>query len=228
MYPILLTVAFFVLLLITLLILFVSRRTSPIPYFPSNAQDIPLIISALNLRNNQILYELGAGDGIVVFRAASSAHKRHLNTQFVAIEINPLLILVMQVRRLFHPNKHNISIQHADIFTTNYQLETRNPKLKTRNLKLVTRNLQGTTKNSKPKTKNLDLVFFTYISPWYMQKTVANAASQLADSSAARWVSYFYDVPTGAYGTKRIGHEKGIHDVYTYELSKKRGRVKRA
>lgn len=207
MYPILLSVAFLIVVLITFLVLFVSRRNSPIPYFPSNKQDVGRIISVLKLQKNQIIYELGAGDGIVVFHAASATHKRRLNTQFVAIEINPLLILVMHVRRLFHPNKHNISIQRADIFTTNYELPTRNLKPETRNSQLETINHQ--------------LTFFTYISPWYMQKTIANAASQLPDSSAARWVSYFYDVPRGPYRKRLLSHESGVHDVYAYEIRKK-------
>ncbi len=37
-------------------------------------------------------------------------------SKFVAIEIHPTLFLWMQLRRLFHPNRNNISIIRADMF----------------------------------------------------------------------------------------------------------------
>ena len=92
---------FFVIFVIVIIFLFSSKALSPIPYFPSNKHDLPLIIKALNLKNNQTVIDLGAGDGIVIFEAAKIAYKRKLNTRFVAVEINPVLILVLHLRRLF-------------------------------------------------------------------------------------------------------------------------------
>ena len=51
------------------------------------------------------MIDLGAGDGIVIFKAASQAFQKRLNTKFIAVEINPVLILILYLRRLFHPNK---------------------------------------------------------------------------------------------------------------------------
>jgi 16S rRNA A1518/A1519 N6-dimethyltransferase RsmA/KsgA/DIM1 with predicted DNA glycosylase/AP lyase activity len=97
-----------------------SRRLSPVPYFPSNAKDLPLILKALELKNKHIICDLGAGDGIVIFEAARKAYTKKLSTKFVAIEINPVLVLVMHIRRLFHPNRRNIRIILADMFTFDY------------------------------------------------------------------------------------------------------------
>ena len=80
-------IIFLLLILFVLFIisLFSSEKFSPIPYFPTNKKDIPAIIKALKLRNDQIIFDLGAGNGIVIFEAAKKAI--NLNTQFVAIDI---------------------------------------------------------------------------------------------------------------------------------------------
>ncbi len=158
-------------MLFLIVILFFSSSTlSPIPYFPSNKKDLPLIIQALSLKNNQTVFDLGAGDGIVVFEAAKKAYNRKLNTKFIAVEINPILILIMNIRRLFHPNKKNIKIIQADIFTMNFK-------------KLVTK---PATSNPQPVT------FYLYISPWYLEKVIKNLKLKIKNFAL---VSYFYPVP---------------------------------
>lgn len=94
--------------------IFVSRKRSPVPYFPTNKKDIPLIIRALNLEKSKSVVDLGAGNGIVIFKAAEEAYKRGFNTKFYAVEINPILILLLQIKRLFHKNKKNIFILFDD------------------------------------------------------------------------------------------------------------------
>jgi 16S rRNA A1518/A1519 N6-dimethyltransferase RsmA/KsgA/DIM1 with predicted DNA glycosylase/AP lyase activity len=160
-----------VIFLFLIVILFFSSQTlSPIPYFPSNKKDLPLIIKALNLKNNQLVFDLGAGDGIVIFKAAKKAFEKKLNTKFFAVEINPVLILIMIIRRLFHPNKKNIKIIRADIFTINFK-------------KLVTKPV---TRNPQPVT------FYLYISPWYLEKVIKNLKLKIKNFAL---VSYFYSVP---------------------------------
>lgn len=94
--------------------IFVSRKRSPVPYFPTNKKDIPIIIKALNLERNKPVVDLGAGNGIVIFKAASEAYKRGFDTKFYAVEINPILILLLQIKRLFHKNRKNIYIIFDD------------------------------------------------------------------------------------------------------------------
>ncbi len=134
----------FIITLFIVIILFSSHKLSPIPYFPTNKRDIPLIIKSFNLKNNQIIYDLGAGDGSVIFATAKQAQQKKLNTQFVAVEINPVLILILNIRHLFHPNKKNIKIVWADMFKIDL------------------------------KSKISNLIIFLYISPWFLEKVIKN------------------------------------------------------
>lgn len=158
---------YFILLIILIIIilLFSSPKLSPIPYFPSQSVDIRLIIKALNLKNNQTIFDLGAGDGIVIFEAAKSSYQQKLNTKFVAVEINPVLILILYLRRLLHPNRKNIKIVRNDIFKMNF---------------------------IKPLTfKSSFLTFYLYISPWYLETTVNNLKLK---NKKFNVVSYMYPV----------------------------------
>lgn len=147
------------------ILLFSSKTFSPIPYFPSQPIDMPLIIKALNLKNNQTIFDLGAGDGIVIFKAAQQAFEKKLNTQFVAVEINPVLILILHLRRLFHPNKQNIKIIQDDIFKIDF--------------------LQPTMKQLN------NVTIYLYISPWFLEKTISNIKNQMSKFSV---VSYMYEI----------------------------------
>lgn len=146
------------------ILLFSSKTLSPIPYFPSQPVDIPLIIEALNLKNNQTIFDLGAGDGIVIFKAATMAFKKKLNTKFVAVEINPILILILLVRRLFHQNRKNIKIVRDDIFKMDFSSLAPSP---------------------------YSLTVYLYISPWFLEKTVSNLLAQARNFSV---VSYMYPI----------------------------------
>ena len=110
------------------------------------------------------MIDLGAGDGIVIFKAADYAFRDKLNTKFVAVEINPILILILNLRRLFHPNKKNIKIIRDDIFTMNYSHLTIN---------------------------NYQLTIYLYISPWFLEKTIKNFKLKIENFSV---VSYMYPV----------------------------------
>lgn len=151
--------------LLIIILFFSSPKLSPIPYFPSNKKDLSLIIKALNLKNNQVVFDLGAGDGIVIFEAAKKAFEEKLNTKFFAIEINPILILIMWLRWLFHPNKKNIKIVCDDIFKidfTSYKLQV------------------------------TSYTFYLYLSPWYLEKIIKNLKLKIKNFTL---VSYFYPVP---------------------------------
>lgn len=154
------------LLLLIFISLFAFPKLSPIPYFPSNKKDIALIIRSLGLKDNQVVIDLGAGDGLVVFEAAEFAYARRLNAQFIAVEINPMLLILLQIKRLFNRNRKNIKVVQGDMFKLNY--EKLLPKLKTQN------------------------TFYLYISPWYLEKTVENIKNYLKTFYI---VSYMYQLP---------------------------------
>lgn len=151
-------------LIFIIIFLFSSKSLSPIPYFPTQKIDLPLIINALNLHNNQIIFDLGAGDGIVIFEAAKKAFQKGLNTKFIAVEINPVLIFILHLRRLFHPNRKNIKIILDDIFKMDYKRFSRDATRYT---------------------------FYLYISPWFIEKTLRNIQKQVSKYSV---VSYMYSV----------------------------------
>lgn len=155
----------FIIILFLILILFSFPCFSPIPYFPTNTKDLPLILKALNLRNDQTVVDLGAGDGIVIFEAAKQSFDNKLNTRFIAIEINPILILILHIKRLLHPNRSNICILKSNIFSLNLQ-------------QLLTFDL-------------CPLTCYLYISPWFIEKVVQNI---LLQQPKASFVSYYYPI----------------------------------
>jgi len=115
--------------------------------------------------NNQTIIDLGAGDGIVVFEAAKLALQKGLNTKFIALEINPVLVFILHIRRLFNPNKQHIKIVMGDMFIYKFHQPTTNdPQLTT---------------------------FYLYISPWLIEKALKNVSFQFPK---ATYVSYFYPI----------------------------------
>lgn len=101
-----------VLLLFSIVWWFVNPKLSPIPYYPTLGADLTLIDKALNLRAGDILYDLGAGDGKMLWRYA----KR--NIKVMGVEINPFLVLLMLIRRWFHHQRQQIRIIWRDLFKT--------------------------------------------------------------------------------------------------------------
>lgn len=170
------------------IILFSSKTLSPIPYFPSQSVDIPLIIKALKLKNGQTVIDLGAGDGIVIFSAAKQTFKQKLNTKFVAVEINPVLILILHLRRLLHPNKTNITIIRDDIFKMDFS------SLITNHQSLVT--------------------IYLYISPWYLEKVIKNLKlNPPAGGKNFKVVTYMYPINSLKNKEKII---QGKNKIFVY------------
>lgn len=186
-----------VLLIFGIIIIFAFPQFSPVPYFPSNEKDMPLILDALHIRNNQTVIDLGAGDGIVIFKAAEKAFQNKLNTQFIAVEINPVLLIILHLRRLFHPNRKNIRIVNKDMFGMSYADSTNSTLIFGR-------------ENPAP-TNSTDLTFYIYISPWFIEKTVSNIQKQV---KAFDIVSYFYQVKClPNFKEQRVD---GVHKVFSY------------
>ncbi len=160
----------FVLITVTIIlfiiaVIFSFPQFSPIPYFPSNKKDISLIIKALGLTNNQIIIDLGAGDGIVVFEAAKVAKQKGLNTRFIGIELNPVLITILYFKRLLHPNKKNVEIIWSNFFKMSSNT-------------LITNHQSSIT-------------FYLYISPWLLNETLEVIKKNFP---ACRIISYMYPI----------------------------------
>ena len=154
------------LIFLVILILFSFPQFSPIPYFPSNKHDLPKILKALDIQNDQVLIDLGAGDGVIIFEAAKEAYRKKLNTKFIAIDINPVLVFIMHLRLLLHPNRKNIIILKNDMFGIDFN-------------KVLT-------------FEFCVLTFYLYISPRFLNP-MAERISKLKGKK--KIVSYFYSIP---------------------------------
>lgn len=62
------------------------------PYVPSHRKDISQLLDALNVGRDDILLDIGSGDGVVLGMAA------HRGAKAVGVEINPLLVLLSRYR----------------------------------------------------------------------------------------------------------------------------------
>lgn len=102
------------------IVLAVNRKFSPIPYFPTNSHDLSAIVDNLKLTSSDTLYDLGAGNGTLVFQALQKSEAK-----IVAVEVHPLLVTIMWVRKLFHPKKRNLHIIAHDLFSTNIEDATK-------------------------------------------------------------------------------------------------------
>ncbi|MEI6532205.1 MAG: hypothetical protein WCO06_00035 [Candidatus Roizmanbacteria bacterium] len=150
-----LIVGFIVIIGFIILEIFTSKKLSPIPYFPSNHRDKNLIFSHITLKNDQIFIDAGAGDGWIIFESAHITFEKGLNTVFVAIEINPILIGILHIKRFFHPNRKQIIISSQDMFSLDWDQY----------------------KQYKYHT------LYVYISPWFVERVIKKARTILSDLS---------------------------------------------
>jgi len=177
-------------------------------------KDKSFILKGLSLKNNQTIIDLGAGDGVVVFEAAYESLQKKLNTKFIALEINPVLIIVLYLNWMLHPNRKHVKIVWGDMFKISYASlvidsvshsfpasarPTKNPS----ELRAV--GIPGMTA-----TYHNDLTFYLYISPWLIEKVISAIQKQLPQS---RFVSYYYPIKSMA---KKEVILKGIHNTYLY------------
>jgi len=155
-----------------------------------------LIIKALKLTNNQTVIDLGAGDGRVVFEAAKKALQQRLNTKFIAVEINPILILVLHIKQLFNPNKDSVFIVWTNFFK--FQIKDQ----------IFLRLRSGQAKISS-KTKYT--VYF-YGSPKLIERIIKNVRKQILN---VNFVSYFYPINS----LKKIQMvQKGVNSIFSYQV----------
>lgn len=113
--------------LVIIAILFLSKTLSPVPFYPTNRQDLSAITKNL-VKGPTLVVDLGAGNGRVIFAAARQAYKIHHKAQFIALDINPALVAWMRLRRLFHPNRKHIRIMRADMFQLDMKRITHDTK----------------------------------------------------------------------------------------------------
>jgi predicted RNA methylase len=84
-----------------------------IPFVPTPLYAIPLIAEKLAIRKNDVVYDIGCGNGRLIFYCA----KRNPDAKFIGIELNPLLCTWMRLRKFF-TRAQNVEIRQENIFST--------------------------------------------------------------------------------------------------------------
>lgn len=119
-------------LFLTGLINFISR----VPYVPSRKSAIQKMLKLAQLKPGQTIYDLGCGDGRLLFTA-----EKHYRTQGIGFEIAPLVYLSGLLRKFITRSKSQIRFQnffHVNLknahtifcYLTPYALKKLVPKLK--------------------------------------------------------------------------------------------------
>ena len=201
-------VLFFILILIIIfafIYFFVLTNVSPIPYFPTQWADLTFVAHELlnqkqrknskyeirNTKYNHVIIDLGAGTGTVIFRAAGLSIKT--NTKFIAVEINPFLCTIMQLRRLLHPNRKNIQIIRADIFNLNIK-------------KLFPANSLHT-------PYSILYTIYLYVGPYVWDSLIPTLKTAPKNT---RFISYMYKIPGWEKRLKKT--KKGVKKMYIYQF----------
>ena len=142
-------------------IFFVSKKLSPVPYFPTNKKDLSLIVKSMNLKNNMNVVDLGAGIGTVIFKVSRLAYDKKLNTKFYAVEINHILIFILYLRKLFSKNGQNVFVNYCDMMKLDLK-QFKNPLFF---LYLSPFYLEKVYKKIKKEVKSLKIITYFYEIP---------------------------------------------------------------
>lgn len=103
-------------ILLLLLLFFFSMAYSAIsfaPWVPSRKRDLERIFKLADLKPGQIFYDLGCGDGKIVFYAAK---KHHVNA--TGLEISAPLYLICLLKKIFNKEK-NVKFKLKNLFKEN-------------------------------------------------------------------------------------------------------------
>ena len=83
------------------------------PWVPSRSRDLARIFKLASLKDGQLFYDLGAGDGKIVFYAG-----QHYNVKAIGLEISWPLFLFCRFKQFVQGNK-NIEIKLKNLFEEN-------------------------------------------------------------------------------------------------------------
>ena len=93
--------------------------TTRVPFVPVKSEIVGNIIEALELKENSVLYDLGSGDGRILFAAA----EKFPGAKLIGIEKAPLPLLLSKLPIFWH-KRTNISVISEDFFNVPLQEAT--------------------------------------------------------------------------------------------------------
>src|SRR3989344_8629072 len=116
---------------------------------------------------------------------------REANANFIAVEINPFLCWIMQLRRLTHPNRKNIQIIQGDIFKINLQDVIKSYSLNTEYRILIT--------------------VYLYVGPYIWNSLIPTLKTAPKNT---RILSYMYQIP--GWEKRLVEVKTGKKKLYIY------------
>ena len=92
-----------------------------VPYVPTPRKYFPIIIAALRIRDDDVIYDLGCGNGRFLLRCA----REFPNAQFVGIERNWILYTQARFWKWRAGNSTNVSFRRENFYQTDLRNATR-------------------------------------------------------------------------------------------------------
>jgi SAM-dependent methyltransferase len=88
-------------------------------YEPTYRRAVDTMLRLAEVGPNDLVYDLGAGTGAIVFRAA-----RAYRARVVGVEIEPIRMLILRARRRFGPFADRITLRRANFFRLDFREAT--------------------------------------------------------------------------------------------------------
>jgi precorrin-6B methylase 2 len=84
------------------------------PWLPTRRLERMILLEKINVSDDSIIYDLGCGDGAVLFDFA----KKYPKAIFIGFEISLLPYFIAKLRKLFNLRKYkNVKIKYRNLFT---------------------------------------------------------------------------------------------------------------
>ncbi|MCR4329172.1 MAG: hypothetical protein NUV65_01340 [Candidatus Roizmanbacteria bacterium] len=100
------------------LALFISQQIG-VPFVPTRRKDLTRIFSSIPLSSTDIFYDLGSGNGNVVFFVA-----QHSQARCIGVELNKLLYTFCLFRKKYFEPPNKSEFIHEDIYATDLKQAT--------------------------------------------------------------------------------------------------------
>jgi SAM-dependent methyltransferase len=88
-------------------------------YQPTPRRSVEMMLRFAEVGPQDTLYDLGAGTGAIVFRAA-----RTYRARVVGVEVEPIRVLILLLRRRLGPFGDRITIRWGDLFHLDFRVAT--------------------------------------------------------------------------------------------------------
>lgn len=87
-------------------------------YQPTPRRSVEAMLRLAQVGPKDTLYDLGAGTGAVLFRAADRG------ATVVGVEVEPLRVAILRLRRRFHPARDRITLHWGNMFDLDFHRAT--------------------------------------------------------------------------------------------------------